>query len=60
MQAFIEGEDVGSSMDDNLLITLMVKQAGYRVVRVRTSLRTMECFSSSIRPMIDMIKSNAS
>ena len=60
IQPRIEAEDEVSSKADNLLITWMVKQDGYLLVKAMTSLRTMECFSSSSLPIVWRTKSRAS
>ena len=60
IQPLIEAELDVSSRADSLLITCIVKHVGYLLVKAITSLRTMECFSSSSLPMVCRTKSKAS
>ena len=45
---------------ESLVMIFAVKHDGYRWVKAKTSFKTIECFSSSSRPIIDNTKSSAS
>ena len=60
MEVFVAEVAPPSSNEDTLLIRDAVRRWGYLVVREVISFKTRLCFSDSIRPITEMIKSSVS